>query len=508
MLFYSFKNYEEFKKLFPIEKMNNGKSVRRNAMLLNFYKSKGLLHDAVRSFSQFPDLRNVAQMEYFIEDELNKETRMRYNRHEDVHYFALCNITFSSRVYELDDEEGICKDDDAKSIRYVLTETGKVYKMKATKFFSKVLNEYSSISKLNPKVVNYYASDVLAKQWEAHATEEIEKRHPERCELHVDDDFERIYNSDEYADCGFGSCMTDKDQHYYYKESVHAKAAYMTNSDDKIVARAIIFTRVTDEDGNKYRLCERQYAVDEKDTLKRILVNKLIAAGEIDGYKKIGANCHATTSYVSNNGEDWSSKKFRIECNLEDDDILSYQDSFIYYDIENHVAYNHEIYDDLQRLDLTDRRFHEQREYDSYHDEYCEEVVDVYYHGHHETCDADDLDGFTWCDGPHGEAYYHNDDVEYDEYNGRDTAYECVTVHVHGERTSCSCEDLADFVEIGGEYYHNDDVCECFNCGETILKEDAYASELPEFEGEYFCCKDCMKEAEDEIREECEQLIA
>ena len=48
MLYYNFKNYEEFKESFGVQKHENGKS-RRNKILLAFIKNRELLHEAVLS---------------------------------------------------------------------------------------------------------------------------------------------------------------------------------------------------------------------------------------------------------------------------------------------------------------------------------------------------------------------------------------------------------------------------------------------------------------------------
>lgn len=49
MLYYKFKNYEEFKELFGIVKHGNGNKSRKNKILLAFIKNKELLHNAVVS---------------------------------------------------------------------------------------------------------------------------------------------------------------------------------------------------------------------------------------------------------------------------------------------------------------------------------------------------------------------------------------------------------------------------------------------------------------------------
>ena len=47
MLYYKFKNYEEFKDMFGIIKHGNGVCSRKNKILLAYVKDKRLLHEAV-----------------------------------------------------------------------------------------------------------------------------------------------------------------------------------------------------------------------------------------------------------------------------------------------------------------------------------------------------------------------------------------------------------------------------------------------------------------------------
>ena len=49
MLFYKFKNYDEFKSTFGIQHHSNGAKSRKNKILLAYIKNKELLHQAVKS---------------------------------------------------------------------------------------------------------------------------------------------------------------------------------------------------------------------------------------------------------------------------------------------------------------------------------------------------------------------------------------------------------------------------------------------------------------------------
>ena len=50
MLYYNFKNYEEFNALFGIVKHGNNSESRKNKILLAYLKDKNLLHQAVVVF--------------------------------------------------------------------------------------------------------------------------------------------------------------------------------------------------------------------------------------------------------------------------------------------------------------------------------------------------------------------------------------------------------------------------------------------------------------------------
>ena len=150
--------------------------------------------------------------------------------------------------------------------------------------------------------------------------------------------------------------------------------------------------------------------------------------------------------------------KFEIGCNLGMDDVLSYQDSFKWYDIMARKAYNYPYGEDYYELDTTARNLYgdeddngeEPEEWDEYHQYYCEETRTCYRNGLEISVDIDCLDDF-------------------------------------------------DYIESRNEYYHRDDTACCGCCGDHILKEDGLYSELT---GEYCCCELCKWEAENQYRKE------
>lgn len=362
---------------------------------------------------------------------------------------------FYASDYHFDDLNGRCEDGDARCIRYHRNDNGKVYKMKAGKMFKHCLLN-SEFGKVLPEQVIVWLCEELTSDWIASNLDDSYK-------LHIDNNFGKIYDSF-YLKGDFHSCMVDENVHTFYNDAVKAKAAYLTNNDGDVVARAVIFTNVYDGDGNTYRLCERQYSTGMDERLKRLLVLKLIAGGHIDGYKQIGMGCHDNTAFVLNNGKSISDVPLHIECNLETDEPLSYQDSFIYYDIDKHIAYNYNNYDCGYRLDTTDGQL--EGNYDEYHDYYTSnDLTTVYVNGRQYECDSDNLDDFAYIE-------------RYDEYHHID---DCV--HIYG------CYERFELRE---------DCVECNECDEWVYKDDAYYSDLTD---DYYCCIDCMNRAEQEYKE-------
>ena len=150
------------------------------------------------------------------------------------------------------------------------------------------------------------------------------------------------------------------------------------------------------------------------------------------------------------NGNSLEDKRFYIDCDLEIDDILSYQDSFKWYDIGKRRAFNYEVDGYDYMLDTTDGSINGQ----------------------------DD------------------EDESYDEYHDRYGDFETTTVVYHGHEYSCSVDDLGEFVWVDSEeqYYHEDDVDRCPWCGEWYVKEYGHESEVT---GNSYCSEYCREKAED-----------
>lgn len=459
----NFKNYDEFKELFGVVKHGNGNNSRRNKVLLACLKNREYfrynVHDN-RLGELFFECRSMHDLKNYAKEILDMWQEYSY-------HIRLVGWSFRSQNYKLDNQNGLCLDMDAKSVRYVNVERDRVFKMKAGKFISAIIEEGEETRRF-PEQLKRWLGEEFAREWQAYASDKLATL--VGYELHVNQDFAEIYDS-RLCVGDFGSCMADNNQYEFYEDCVDASAAYLTNADGGIVARCIIYNDVRDEDGKKYRLAERQYTTGGNNVLKQILVNKLIDGGHIDGYKKIGVDCHANDAFVSNKGEDWSDKDFRISNSIQPGATLSYQDSFIYLDINNGVAYNHDYNSYDAELDTTDRYFRGiECEYSEYYQEYiaaADAAYDdynedwayasdcvTYYAGnsiYHSTYCTDSNrdsfdDNFVWSD--EYEAYIVYDDAAYSE-NDRDCYFADEVV----ELSDGSTAHINDCVEFEDEWY-------------------------------------------------------
>ena len=427
MLYYQFKNYEGFKELFGVRECGNGTKTRRNKVLLSYIKNpkwlkmKHATDDALDDFGlRQMNITNMNDLWLMLERRIRWECDTLCNSYP---IDLLGNWSVWSQQYKLDEYHGICEDGDRGSIRYVRVDTGRVYKKKAGRFLHDILMEYDFGKELDEAVMKWFCEE-FTQRWHTLVASKM----PDY-ELHVGsdlDDFERIYTEDE-CEGDFGSCMVNDGYYGFYKYAVDARAAYLTNKDGLIVARCVIYDKCHLMDGTNrvVRLAERQYSTDCDDLLKRVLVDKLIEAGEIDGYKKVGADCHSPNMFIWNNGDTLNCDMW-IPCDLDEDDDVSYQDSFKWYDMDARKAYNFEAGGADAELDVTDGRMEIEENYDDYHSEYTRnDTVTVIYRGNEIQCDEERLDDFRWSNSE--DIYIHEDEAVYvedaDDYIHENDAY-------------------------------------------------------------------------------------
>lgn len=441
MLYYNFKNYKEFQAQFGIQKHGNGNKSRKNRILLSYLKDQHLLHESAQSGDcSLLAISDMAGLKYKMKEMISESGRHDSSLLYDV---RLMNETYRSAIYSTDGNNGLCEDGDSRAVRYINHNNGgRIYKMKAGKLYRALILETEFGRKLPEQVVTYLCEE-FASDWQSYAMCSLPQN-----TLHVNDDFERIYSSN-YCLGNFGSCMLDKELHTFYEDAVEAKAAYLENADGMIIARCVIYTSVYDEKGNVWRLAERQYASDGSTIYCRALVDALVREGYIDGYKVPGAGCGESRNFVDVKGQSLSHKKFRIDCKLDWDDCVSYQDSFKWYNMYNNMADNYGYGDyDLAITEGSLSDADEDRAYDDYHDEYCDETITVFVHGHEYQCAYNWLDDFRW-------------------------------------------------VESLEEYHHLDDITQCPYCETWILKGKGHTSDIIGDDEEY-CSGACLENAESE----------
>lgn len=477
MLYFNIKDYQEFKELFGSRTCGNGNTSRRNKIILAMWKSKDFRHQLENSTDesivllrnrgwvrQLFHCKEMASLTGILRCMVRRARRVTLSSHEFDIYLNddEPEWSFSSESLEIDGR-GLCEDMDAKCIRYKNLDTDRVYKMKSGKFLRTLLEE-NPFGRILPEQVKVFLCEEFTEKWVAYASAELK---PAQLHLGTEvEDFERIYNS-QYYKAGFGSCMASSSPCHasFYYDAVDAKAAWLEDSNGRMLARCIVFTKVYDETDEKtIRVAERQYAADGDNGLKRQLVDALIAAGEIDAYKQVGVDCHNNRAYVLNDGSSISDHKLSISCHLHDDDVLSYQDSFVYYDEDAEIAYNYCNGDADECLNSTDDYFHSNRNrvYSEWHDEWIDNDEAMYVDSRNDYFYRDEV---VWCVNTQSDEY-EEDAVE---LNNGDYAY-------YGR----NCEGY-------------DGVYHCPECDEWYLEDDGEYSELMD---EYYCCEDCLVKAE------------
>ena len=214
-----------------------------------------------------------------------------------------------------------------------IEEAGRVSSVKAGKLLRRLIlwEEYDV---LFPEQLSVALCERFAALWKAEAEA---RRH----QLVLDDDFEAIYDSSNYAG-EIHSCMSNRGLHGFYNNSVKAKAASLRNRDGEILARCVVFTEVNMNDGRVLRLAERQYAVGDNQVYKKALVNRLIEAGAIDGYKDFNASYDDAYSFRRCDGKPFSAEEMEdsfVTCDFSESRVVSYQDSFKEYNPQEGRAY-------------------------------------------------------------------------------------------------------------------------------------------------------------------------
>lgn len=461
MIYFDLENgYESFKELFGMRKTNDGQKVRKDKVTLNVWKDL---------------FRNKANAPKFWESLYITKAMAQPKSQMDIimagrkicgggytNFIMDGKFQLSSDDYQIDNG-GLCFDGDTRAIRYI--KDGHIYKMKASKLYGKIFCEHGLDKKLGTRV-QIFCGEKFAEEWCAWAEQKIGDN---TYTLHTgksESDFEKIYSGG-----GFGSCMSDGSQYYFYTQAVDATAAWLEDAKGNVVCRCVIFDECRqDSTGKIFRIAERQYAQGEDDKLKNILIARLYAAGLIDAHKRVGAPCNRDgwQEICNREGNYLDDCEFSIRCNLDFGDTLSYQDSFKEYDMDARRAYNHGSFD--YSLDTTDSEFETRKTWCDWALEYYDEqeTYEAYWwdcngyrhSGYVAECNIDEY--FTRVD--RGEYYgdrIHEDDVV--SINGEDWCkYDNAIVEIDGEwyERGCGCEYCedsgeyeTDYIDYGGYYY-------------------------------------------------------
>ena len=471
----NFKDYKEFKELFVRED-----GTRKNRILLAFLKSKDVRDYCTQANgikSLYEKVNSMGEMFNFCNKQICRSSR-------GCRCVNIMNAQYANSIYSTDGKEGICVDGDISSIRYFNHERDRIFKMKIGKMY-KHLALSSNFGKLLPESVLLYLCEEITRRWECWISERLPKN--EELTLIVNDDFEAIYDSENYGGKDFHSCMTNRDLHTFYENAVKAKAAGLWNEGGKLLARCIIFTEVMDVDSEEIlRLAERQYSAGLEEIYQRILIQKLIGGGYIDGYKKIGAGCGAANAFVTNSGASLSDRKLYIKCNLDLDDPVSYQDSFKWYNLDENIAYNYEDWGADYDLATTEGYLEDCSNYDEWHEEYTsDDLVTVYYQDRSYTCSENRLDDFCWVPSSWSGEYHHIDDCEYSHRYGE---YMLADNCVYSDYDDDYC-DSSDIVYYKAWSYHSRTWHER-TIFDTSVGGAINDGELIEVDGEYYWADD------------------
>ena len=513
----SFSNYEEFKEVFGFVEHGNGTKSRKNKILLGALKDRRFIHfcltrcawkDDAEFFSRIFSIKDAATLKAFINDYICKRSRGYHG-----FSFELPSVTcvYSSN-YRFDVLNGICEDMDTNCVRYYNIEREKVFKMKAGKFITQLIEE-SCDTAILPEQIKRWIGEEFAREWKAYA----ESRMPNanNLELYVGDcasDFADIYDGDICVG-DFGSCMTNNGQYEFYVESIDASAACLRNDEGDILARCIIYNEVHNENtGEVLRLAERQYSKGQDNVLKQILVDKLIKGGYIDGYKRVGASCHDSRDFVYNDGSPLTDRMW-IKNTIREGDTLSYQDTFKWLDQDDGIAYNHEFGCDYIDLATTDSTLEESHDgetwcpydeewicddcvsYDDYHEEYIYDrhAVSAMRNGDVITVDNRRLDDFRWSD--RYETYIHEDDCTY--VDGEDDYYFDSDVIYSDYDDEYILKEDSMRVGEDKQICKSDDAVFSNKQGMYLYAPDAYYSDITE---DYYDSEELMLEDEKEYR--------
>ena len=105
MLYYKFKNYDEFKSIFGIQHHSNVAKSRKNKILLAYIKNKELLHQAVKSDDYtLIHLSSITELKLEMKKRIKKSglrsSKMKYkvNLNGETYYSAIYSTCIDLRL--------------------------------------------------------------------------------------------------------------------------------------------------------------------------------------------------------------------------------------------------------------------------------------------------------------------------------------------------------------------------------------------------------------------------
>ena len=128
----SFSNYSEFQEIFGVREFE-GRKARNNKILLSLLKDKKLFKEAVRNGDL--DLFAIKNMVDLRKELTHRISVSGAHSHSLSNKITLLGRNYYSNKYKLDGMAGICEDGTPNAVRYINMESGRVFKMKAGKFF-------------------------------------------------------------------------------------------------------------------------------------------------------------------------------------------------------------------------------------------------------------------------------------------------------------------------------------------------------------------------------------
>lgn len=354
LIFKDFKNFKEFNEKFGLKRKDNkylvnknGVAQRKNLIQYLLFKESFLylrkcgypLQDSYENAIKlnttkecFLYLLDVACKGYYL-----KLDSFIYNE------FKYLNIDSYLDKFDINLE---FNSDNLSLISY--NENNKVIIKKIGKFLKEKINFI-----FNNEILENFFIETFSEEYKA-KNEVINK-----LILVVDTNFEkaycRNYRTDENRD--FHSCMDDEVRYSFYKSKDCFSSVRLEDEFGNVYARCNL-VECYDEDNRKYYLLDRIYC--NKTVYAKILFKKAYIKNIFDIYKGLTASCHDVRDIYYKDGS-YFEEKLHVNYILDVDDVLSYQDTFIYYSKYHHAAYNYcssdidyDLDTDAEYLDIND----------------------------------------------------------------------------------------------------------------------------------------------------------